>query len=163
MLSFKGAACATSDFFASFQGNITVGSNYGWAAHDGWFDAMIEATKIGLRVDTVLPLSVDSQSIRVLFARLSSKPDGAKTKFRKLCIEYTGSSRCFERSRPDISSLYSVAEHVEVGLQLEYCQLSGLATTAALLDSSISRSSLKELTIRSNIPQSPLQPGDTTD
>jgi hypothetical protein len=150
MISSEGALCATSDFFAAFKGNVTVGSNHGWDAHIGWFDALIKATKAGLNIDTILPLSVDSRSIKALIDRLSSIPQSTGTKLRKLCISYAGSTRCFERSRPDIASLNAFSEHVVVGLQLSYHRLGGFAYTAALLDEYVTRSSLRELTIRLN-------------
>jgi hypothetical protein len=166
LLSSKGAACATRDFFALFQGSITVGSNHGWDAHSGWFDAIVKAIIAGVKVDTILPLSVDSPSMKALVARLSwndhvrlaSNPYDAGKKIRKLCISYADSTRRFECSRPDLASLCTIAEHVEVGLRLSYHRLGGLASTAALLDSTITRSSLKELAIR--LMNTPARSGD---
>ncbi len=116
-LSPDGTQNASCAFFVRFKGKISVGSRHGWNPHRGWFNALIEAIRRGLRVDAILPLALNSLNSSIFCSMLS---DGCLSKIQKLSITFSGTLRSLSALIKSLSTLCKVAEKIELKLEVLY-------------------------------------------
>jgi hypothetical protein len=116
-LSPIGTLNASSTFFASFKGKISVGSRHGWDHQKGWFSSLIDAIKRGLQVDTILPLTVNRMNLSQFYSMLN---DVCISKIQMISLTFSGTLRCLSTSIASLSGLCTISEKIELNLELQY-------------------------------------------
>ena len=116
-LSSDGTQNATSTFFIRFKGKISVGSRHGWDHQTGWFSSLLDAIQRGLKLDTILPLTVNSFNLSAFSSRLTH---ACLSKIQKLSLTFSGTLRSLSTSINSLSALCNVAEIVELKLEILY-------------------------------------------
>ncbi len=116
-LSPDGTQNASSTFFLRFKGKVSIGSRHGWDHQTGWFSSFIDAIQRGLQVESIMPLAVNSLNLSNFCSRLSSV---CLSKIHKLSITFHGTLRSLSTSIASLSALCSVAETIELKLDILY-------------------------------------------
>jgi hypothetical protein len=116
-LSPEGTQNASSTFFLRFKGETSIGSRHGWDHQTGWFSSLMDAIHRGLRVDTILPLPVNSLNLSNFCSRLN---DVCVSKIRILSITFSGTLRSLSKSMTSLCRLCNVAETIELKVDVLY-------------------------------------------
>ncbi len=146
-LSPDGTQNASSSFFVRFKGKISVGSRHGWNHQKGWFSSLLDAIQLGLQVDSILPLDVNSLNLSSFSSRLN---DVCLSKIKNLSIAFSGTLGSLSTSIVSLSALCNVAEKIELKLDILYRRPKQLLIDVIDQIKGIGGGiSLKELSIRS--------------
>ncbi len=116
-LSTDGTQNASSAFFVRFKGELSVGSRHGWDHQKGWFPSLIVAIQRGLRVNTILPLTVNGLNLPPFSSMLH---DVCRHKIQKLSIKFCGTLRSLSNSIALLSTSCKVAERIDLNLEIIY-------------------------------------------
>jgi hypothetical protein len=116
-LSPDGTTNASSSFFVRFKGKLSVGSRHGWDDMKGWFSSLLDAIKLGLQVDSILQMTVNSLNVMQFSSRLN---EVCLTKIQTLSFTFICSVRSLSNSLTSFSRLCTVAERIELKLELLY-------------------------------------------
>jgi hypothetical protein len=124
VLSPQGTANATRFFYSHFKGKLTITSNCVSRAPIGWFLALIDAAQHGVQVEKASTLHVNSRTACVLSEAVEKVLSNSRSSrillIRLISLCFEGSSSGFRKSLSAISKLSSVADEVEISVNLSF-------------------------------------------
>ncbi len=121
VLSPEGTAVATSHFFSHFKGNLTVRSECVTGTSICWFESLLGAVQRGVKVEKVSTLCINSKTACALSESLQRVvSNGISSRIIHISVSIEGSSSGFRKSLSAISQLSSVADEVEISVDLTF-------------------------------------------
>jgi hypothetical protein len=150
-LSRKGSEHATSQFFACFHGKMTIGSKYESVGSFRWLKSLLDACNLGLKVEEILPILVDSLTMPILAAIFEGfKHKSNVANIGKISFNIKGTIHFLETFQRSLSTIKSSIDQVDLRVDVTYRPDRTLEKTAQLIETITSACSIWELAVRSD-------------
>ena len=153
-VSRAGSKDITSGFFSYFTGKLKIKCRHGWNLRSGWFRSTMTATELGICVESISTLQIDSFSLPLLTSQIKSS---SRERISHIKLNLSTSTIGFENSKSAISDLLEVVKTVEIHLDLYYqTRTQEVLHTCSLLSDLPPSCSISELSLRYTLLLKPL-------